>query len=83
MSPILSTPHGFHIFRVEEKREARAATFEEEAPALRLTLAEERSSAAVEAILVETKKAEPVWVVEEHLPFPYVGAFPRFREKAP
>ncbi len=77
VTPVLSTPHGFHIFRVEERREPRQGTFEEEAPALRLTLGEERSSAAVEAILTEAREKHPVSVLEEHLPFPYVGAFPK------
>ena len=77
-TPILPTPHGFHVFRVEERREPRAGVFEEEAPALRLTLAEERSTAALEAILKEARGAYPVSVVEEHLPFPYVGTESKF-----
>ncbi len=77
LTPVLPAPHGFHIFRVEERREAGQGTFEEEAPALRLVLAEERSSAAVETILAEAKQAHPVFVVEEHVPFTYVGAFPK------
>jgi hypothetical protein len=77
ITSILPAPHGFHVFRVEERREGRQGSFEEEAPALRLALAEERSSAAVEAILAEARKAHPVSVLEEHVPFPYVGAFPK------
>jgi parvulin-like peptidyl-prolyl isomerase len=80
ITPILPATHGFHIFRVEERREARQGTFQEEAPALRLTLAEERSSAAVDAILAEARQAHPVLVVEEHVPFPYVGTFPKSAE---
>jgi hypothetical protein len=80
MTLVLPAPHGFHIFRVEERREAGQGTFEEEAPALRLALAEERSSAAVETILAEAKQAHPVSVVEEHLPFTYVGTFPKLPE---
>ncbi len=77
MTPILSAPHGFHIFRVEERRDRRAGTFEEERVALRLALAEERSRVAVDAILEESARAHPVRIVEEHLPFPYVGTFPK------
>lgn len=80
VTPILAATHGFHVFRVEERRDGRQGTFEEEAPALRLALAEERSSAAVEAILSEAKRAHPVSVVEEHVPFPYVGSFPKRAE---
>ncbi len=80
MTPVIPAPHGFHIFRVEERREAGQGTFEEEAPALRLALAEERSSAAVETILAEAKQAHPVSVLEEHVPFTYIGAFPKFPE---
>jgi parvulin-like peptidyl-prolyl isomerase len=80
VTPILPTPHGFHVFRVEERREARQGTFEEEAPALRLTIAEERSGAAVEEILAGARRAHPVAVEEEHVPFPYVGTFPKAAE---
>jgi PPIC-type PPIASE domain len=79
-TPVLPAPHGFHIFRVEARREARQGTFEEEASALRLVLAEERSSAAVETILAEARQAHPVSVVEEHVPFTYVGAFPKLAD---
>lgn len=82
-TPVLAATHGFHLFRVEERREARRGTFEEEVGALRLALAEERSSAAVEEILEETKKAHPVTVIEDHLPFPYVGTFPKAAESRP
>ena len=82
-TPILPATHGFHIFRVEERREARQGTFEEEAGALRLTLAEERSSVAVEEILAEAKRVHPVAVIEEHVPFPYVGTFPKAAESRP
>ena len=80
VTPILPAPHGFHLFRVEERREARQGTFEEEAPALRLAIAEERSSAAVEEILAGAREAHPVTIVEEHVPFPYVGTFPKSAE---
>ncbi|HEV8266701.1 MAG TPA: peptidylprolyl isomerase [Thermoanaerobaculia bacterium] len=74
----LAAPHGYHVFRVEERFEERTIPFDEAAPALRLSIAEERSTAAVEAIVAEARKAHPVRIVEEHLPFPYVGVFPRF-----
>jgi parvulin-like peptidyl-prolyl isomerase len=77
VTPVIPAPHGFHIFRVEERREARQGTFEEEVGALRLALAEERSSEAVAGLLADSARAHPVLVVEEHLPFPYVGSFPK------
>jgi peptidyl-prolyl cis-trans isomerase C len=75
-TPPLPAPHGFHIFRVEERADARVIPFEEALPSLRLSLAEERSTGAVEALLVEAKTAHPVVVLEDHLPFPYVGSWP-------
>ena len=80
-TPPLAAPHGFHIFRVEDRADSRVVPFEEAVPALRLALAEERSTAAVAALLAESRQRHPVVVVEEHLPFPYVGALPRFSER--
>lgn len=77
----LPAPHGFHVFRVEDRADSRVVPFEEAAPALRLTVAEERSTAAVAALLAEARQRHPVVVVEEHLPFPYVGALPRLAER--
>jgi PPIC-type PPIASE domain len=82
-SPILAASHGFFFFRVEERLGARNLPFEEARPALRLALAGRRSDAATAEILSEAKKAYPVAVVEDHLPFPYVGTSPRFVEPAP
>ena len=47
-SPVVATPHGFHVFRVDERLDARDVPFEEALPALRLAVAEDRSSKAVE-----------------------------------
>jgi parvulin-like peptidyl-prolyl isomerase len=77
---ILEAPHGFHVFRVEERFDAKEITFEEALPALRLTVAEDRSSRAAESIVRDSRQRHPVFVVEEHLPFPYVGATPRWTE---
>lgn len=82
-SGILVAPHGVHVFRVEERFEARDIPFEEAKSALRLSLAEERSVAAAAELVAEAGRRHPVSVVEEHLPFPYVGAYPRHVEKRP
>ena len=74
---ILAAPHGFHIFRVEERLDARDITFEEARPGLRISLAEELSAKAVEDAIAEARKAFPVAVLEDHLPFPYVGTNPK------
>ncbi len=74
---ILAAPHGFHIFRVEERLDARDITFEEARPGLRISLAEELSAKAVEDAIAEARKAFPVTVLEDHLPFPYVGTNPK------
>ncbi len=76
VTPILAAPHGFHIFRVDERVDRRIVTFEEAAPGLRLALSEKRSGEAVARLLAEARLAYPVKVVESHLPFPYVGSGP-------
>jgi len=72
-SPVVATPHGFHVFRMDERLDARDVTFEEALPALRMTVAEDRSSKAVEEAIAGARLRFPVTVVEDHLPFPYVG----------
>jgi hypothetical protein len=72
-SPVVATPHGFHVFRMDERLDARDVTFEEALPALRMAVAEDRSSKAVEEAIAGARLRFPVTVVEDHLPFPYVG----------
>jgi len=76
-SPVLAAPHGYHVFRVEERFEARDVPFEEARSGLRISLAEERSAKAVEDTIAEARTAFPVTVLEDHLPFPYVGTSPK------
>jgi hypothetical protein len=76
-SGVLAAPHGFHVFRVEERLDARDIPFEEALPGLRVSLAEELSAKAVEDAIAEARKAFPVSVLEDHLPFPYVGTNPK------
>ena len=73
-SGVLATPHGFHVFRVDERLDARDVTFEEALPALRMAVAEDRSARAVGEAIAEAHLRFPVSVVEDHLPFPYVGS---------
>ncbi|MBL8113095.1 MAG: peptidyl-prolyl cis-trans isomerase [Acidobacteria bacterium] len=73
LSAPLEAPYGVHVFRVDDRFDERVVPFEEAAPALRLSLAEERSTAAVAGILAAARKRHPVRVLEDHLPFPYVG----------
>jgi hypothetical protein len=80
-SPVIATPHGFHVFRVDERLDARGVTFEEALPSLRMALAEERSSKAVEEAIAGARRRFPPRVVEDHLPFPYVGTNARDTEK--
>ena len=82
-SPILTASHGFHFFRVDERLGTRIRPYEEARLALRLVLAERRSDAATAEILARATKSFPVAVVEDHLPFPYVGTSPRFVETEP
>lgn len=76
-SGVLATPHGFHVFRVEERLDARDIPFDEARSGLRIALAEERSAKAVEDATAEARSAFPVAVLEDHLPFPYVGTNPK------
>ena len=76
-SAIVATPHGFHVFRMDERLDERDVTFEEALPALRIAVAEDRSSKAVEEAIAGARLGFPVTVVEDHLPFPYVGTNPR------
>lgn len=80
LSQPLVTGHGVHLFRVDERADGRTVPFEEAKAALRLALAEKRSSEALAEVLAGARKRWPVTVVEEHLPFPYVGGVrPAFR----
>jgi parvulin-like peptidyl-prolyl isomerase len=72
-SAVVATPHGFHVFRVDERLDSRDVTFEEALPGLRMTVAEDRSSKAVDDAIAGARLLFPVTVVEDHLPFPYVG----------
>ena len=76
-SGVLPAPHGFHVFRVEERLDGRDITFEEARAALRISLAEELSAKAVEDAIAEARVSFPVAILEDHLPFPYVGTNPR------
>jgi hypothetical protein len=62
---------------MDERLDARDVTFEEALPALRMAVAEDRSSKAVEEAIAGARQRFPVTVVEDHLPFPYVGTNPR------
>ncbi|MEO8586606.1 MAG: peptidylprolyl isomerase [Acidobacteriota bacterium] len=73
-SAVLATPHGFHVFRVDERIDARDVAFEEALPGLRIAVAEDRSARAVEEAIAVAHRRFPALVVEDHLPFPYVGA---------
>ena len=75
---IVAAPHGFHILRVDERFEGRDIPFDEAKSALRLSLAEERSVKAASDLVARARRRHPVAVVEEHLPFPYVGTNPRY-----
>jgi parvulin-like peptidyl-prolyl isomerase len=83
LSPVLPAGHGVHLFRVEERADGRVVPFEEARPALRLALAERRSSEAAASLLAESRKRWRAAVIEEHLPFPYVGGAARFSLDSP
>lgn len=78
----VAAPDGVHLFQVEERRDGRTLPFEEASAGLRLSLAEERSQEAVGRLIARSRTAHPPAVIEEHLPFPYVGALPRYVEPA-
>jgi parvulin-like peptidyl-prolyl isomerase len=76
-TPPVAAGSGFHIFRVEERLEGRTVTFEEAKAALRLAVAEQKASRTLETLLKESQERNPVSVLEDHLPFPYVGKLPK------
>ena len=78
LTAALPTGHGVHVFRVDERADGRIVLFEEARPALHLALAEKRSSEAVASLVEDSKRRWRVAVIEEHLPFPYVGGAARF-----
>lgn len=78
ITPSLPAGHGIHIFRVEERADGRVVPFEEARPALQLALAERKSAEALASLLQRSKSRWGVVVIEEHLPFPYVGGAARF-----
>ena len=78
VSPPQPAGHGVHLFRVEERADGRVVPFEEARPALRLALSEKRSSEALDRLLADVRRRHPVGIIEEHLPFPYVGGAARF-----
>lgn len=80
---VIAAPHGFHVFRVEERFEERDVPFEEAKSALHLALAEERSAKAAADLVAESRRRHPVSVIEEHLPFPYVGTNARLAGPRP
>jgi parvulin-like peptidyl-prolyl isomerase len=80
---VIGAPHGFHIFRVEERFEERDMPYEEAKPALHLALAEERSAKAAADLVAASRRRHPVSVIEEHLPFPYVGTNARLAGPRP
>jgi hypothetical protein len=80
---VIPAPHGFHVFRVEERFEERDIPFEEAKGALHLVLAEERSTKAAADLVAASRRRHPVAVIEEHLPFPYVGSNARLAGPRP
>lgn len=78
LSAVLPASHGVHLFRVEERADGRVVPFEEARPALHLAVAEKKSSEAVASFLEGARRRWRVAVIEEHLPFPYVGGAARF-----
>jgi parvulin-like peptidyl-prolyl isomerase len=83
MTPVLTATHGFHVFRVEERFNGKPISLAEAVPALRLAVAEERSAQGAEEILREARVRYPLAVLEDHLPFPYVGSSPKGAGAAP
>jgi parvulin-like peptidyl-prolyl isomerase len=78
VSQALPAAHGVHLFRVEDRADGRVIPFEEARPALLLAHAERRSSEAVASLLADSRSRWSVAIIEEHLPFPYVGGTARF-----
>ena len=70
---VVETAAGFRIFRVEQRREAAALSFEEVADVVHLAVLEREAAARIEAFVADLRDRHPVIVHTERLRFPYVG----------
>ncbi len=71
LSPVVESPYGFHIFRLDQRLEPRLLSLEEAAPRIRAKLLEKKSQELLTQHLQELK-SKLVWsFFPERLSFPY------------
>lgn len=67
LSPVIESPYGFHIFRLEERRKAQQPKLEEIRDEIRETLAQDRLEAAHERWLADLRKKAKVEILDPEL----------------
>ncbi len=67
LSPVVESPYGFHIFRLEERRAARQATLEEVRDEIRETLSRDRAERAHEEWLADLRAKAKVEILDPEL----------------
>jgi parvulin-like peptidyl-prolyl isomerase len=74
ISPIIRTDNSFHIFKVDERRQAGVLTVEAAAPIIRARMKEEAVRARMDQLAARARRETPVAVLTKRLPFRYSGA---------
>lgn len=72
MSDVVATDFGFHIFKVDAKREEQALELGEVADAIRVDLLRDKSDQAMTRYMGELRERYPLTVFREHLSFAFV-----------
>jgi peptidyl-prolyl cis-trans isomerase C len=73
VSDVIRTDSSFHIFRVDERREAGMLDLESAAPLIRMRLKEQNIRDQVQQIITNSKKEMQIAVLTRRLPFRYTG----------
>ncbi|HSF16564.1 MAG TPA: peptidyl-prolyl cis-trans isomerase [Vicinamibacteria bacterium] len=72
LSDVVTTDFGFHIFRVNARREAEALLLDDVEDVIRVELLRLKSDEAMERYLAELKRRYPVKVFQENLGFAFL-----------
>lgn len=71
VSPVVKSPYGYHLFRLDKKFAPEQVPFETAAPSIRKKLLELKTEAAARRHLAELKQSVDWEIYPENLPFPY------------
>jgi parvulin-like peptidyl-prolyl isomerase len=62
VSPVIETEHGFHLLKVEERRELRTKSLEEVREELRTRIENEKYNEGIDAFVKKAREEADVWV---------------------